>query len=251
MNLAIVGYGKMGKEIHEICKEKNVNVVSIIDPHIGGVTHKEISEESLENVDVVVDFTHPDSVLENIRKISDLGVNIVVGTTGWYDKMEEGESIIQKNDVGLIWSGNFSLGVNMFFKIIERASQIMNKFEEYDVAIHEFHHNQKSDSPSGTAEMIGKIMIDNLDRKTNMSTHSMKQKINPEELHVTSTRIGSIPGTHSVLFDNIADTIELKHSARGRSGFARGSVLAAEWIHNKKGVHNVNEMFSDILEESK
>jgi 4-hydroxy-tetrahydrodipicolinate reductase len=246
MNIAIVGYGKMGREIEKAAKEKGLTIKSIIDPQVEGVTHKEINKESLKDVDVVVDFTHPDSAVENIKKVSDLGKNMVVGTTGWYDKIDEVKKIVEKSGTGLIWSGNFSLGVNIFFRIIEDASKIIDKFDDYDVFVHELHHNQKADSPSGTAVMIGKILTENIARKKKIVTEELKRRIKPDEIHVSSTRSGSIPGTHIIGFDSKADTIELKHTARGRQGFALGAVMAAEWIKDKKGFFDINSMMNTI-----
>jgi len=250
MNIAIVGYGKMGKEIEKIAKDKDITIKSIIDPTADVTSHKEINEESMKDVDVCIDFTHPDNVIDNIKKITKFKKNIVVGTTGWYDNLNEIKKVIENENTGLIWSGNFSIGVNIFFNIIKDASKIINKFDDYDVFAHEFHHNQKADSPSGTAVMIGNILLDNIDRKQKIVTEELKRKINPEELHISSTRAGKIPGTHIVGFDSAADTIELKHTARNRQGFAAGAVLAAEWIHNKKGFYDINSMMKDIVEKN-
>ena len=247
MNIAIIGYGKMGKEIEKIAKAKGITIKAIVDPNYENATHKEINEESMKEIDVCVDFTHPDNVVDNIKKISEFKKNIVVGTTGWYDQMDDIKSLIETTGNSLIWSGNFSLGVNIFFKIIEDAAKAMNKFNDYDVFVHEFHHNQKADSPSGTAVMIGNILKDNMDRKNKIVTEELKRKIEPDELHISSTRSGSIPGTHIVGFDSTADTIELKHTARGRQGFALGAVMAAEWIKGKKGFYNIEDMMGNII----
>lgn len=246
MNIAIIGYGKMGHEIEKVAKEKGLTIKAVIDPKNEEATHKEINEESLKDVDVAIDFTHPDSAVENIKKVSAFGKNMVVGTTGWYDRMDDVKEIIEKANTGVIWSGNFSLGVNIFFKIIENAAKIMDKFNDYDLFVHEFHHNQKADSPSGTAVMIGKILKDNIKRKEKIVTEELKRKIEPDELHVSSTRSGSIPGTHVVGFDSKADTIELKHTARGREGFALGAIMAAEWVKDKKGFFGIDSMMKNI-----
>ena len=246
MNIGLVGYGKMGHEIETVAKAKGMSVTTI-DPSDENANFKEINEESMKDVDVCVDFTHSDSVMENIEKISKFGKNIVVGTTGWYDKLEEAKKIIGDAGTGLIWSGNFSVGVNIYFKIIENAAKLMDKFSDYDVFVHEFHHNKKADSPSGTAVMIGKILTDNIDRKKKVVTEELKRKINPEELHVSSTRGGTIPGTHIVGFDSVADTIELSHVARNRHGFALGAITAAEWIQNKKGFYTIDDLMKEIV----
>ena len=247
MNIAIIGYGKMGHEIEKMAEEKGLTIKSIIDPEAGGAAYREINEESLKGVDVVVDFTHPDTAVENIKKVSALGKNMVVGTTGWYDKMDEVKKTVEEAGTGLIWSGNFSIGVNIFFRIAENAAKIMDKFDDYDAFVHEFHHNQKADSPSGTAVMIGKILTDNIERKNKVVTEELKRKIEPNELHVSSTRSGTIPGTHIIGFDSKADTIELKHTARGREGFASGAIIAAEWVNGRKGFFDIDDLMKNII----
>ena len=247
MNIAIIGYGKMGHEIEKVAEAKGI-AVRTIDPNAGDADFKEINEESMRNAGVCVDFSHPNAVIGNIEKSAKFKKNIVVGTTGWYDGIDKVKRIVKDSGIGLIWSGNFSIGVNAYFKIIEQAAKIMNNVKDYDVFVHEFHHNQKADSPSGTAIMIGKIIIENMERKNKVVTEELKRKIEPNELHISSTRAGSIPGTHIVGFDSAADTIELKHTARSRQGFAAGAVLAAEWIQGKKGVYDINDLMKDIVQ---
>ena len=247
VSIAIIGYGKMGKEIEKAANEKGIEIKSIIDPKADGATAKEIDEYSMEGVDVAIDFTHPDVIMDNIRKVSGLGRNIVVGTTGWYGKSESVREMIDKSSTGLVWAPNFSLGVNLFLRIVDNASRIMDRMDDYDVFCHELHHNQKADSPSGTAGSIAETLLKNISRKKEMLTETSHERISPEKLHVTSTRAGSIPGTHMVGFDSQADTIELKHTARNRSGFALGAVLAAEWIKGKKGFFDINDMMDEMI----
>lgn len=247
MNIAIIGYGKMGHEIEMAARAKGINVASIIDPNYKGATHNEINEKSMKNVDVCVDFTTPNAVIENIKKISKFKKNIVVGTTGWYDKIEEVKDIVKKNNIGLIYASNFSIGVNIFFKIIENAAEIIDKIEDYDIYGYELHHNKKIDSPSGTAKTIGEILIKNIKRKSKLVFEKIDRKIEPNELHFASVRAGSIPGTHVVGFDSSADTIEMKHAARNREGFALGALMAAQWIQNKKGFYDINSVMKSIL----
>ena len=161
--------------------------------------------------------------------------------------MDDVKKIVERAGTGLIWSGNFSIGVNVYFKIIENAAKIINNISDYDVFVHEFHHKNKADSPSGTAVMIGNILTDNIDRKKRVVTEELKRKIEPDELHISSTRGGSVPGTHIVGFDSAADTIELKHTARSRQGFAVGAVMAAEWINGKKGFYDINDLMKEII----
>ena len=247
MNIAIIGYGKMGREIERLAKDRGINIVSIIDSNDPNAQYREINDESLNGADVCIDFTHPSSILENIKKTAALGKNMVVGTTGWYDQAGEVKKIVEEAGTGLIWSGNFSIGVNIFFKIIEDSAKIIDKFDDYDIFVHEFHHNQKADSPSGTAAMIGKILIGNIQRKSKIVTEEVKRRIEPNELHISSTRAGKIFGTHIVGFDSDADSIELKHTAKGRQGFASGAVMAAEWINGKKGFYGINAMLGNLI----
>jgi 4-hydroxy-tetrahydrodipicolinate reductase len=252
-NITILGYGQMGKVIEGIVLSREHKIVSIIDTNeekcvSGAPIFKEINEESLKDTDVVIDFTAPDTAISNIKSVSNLGKNIVVGTTGWYDKMSEVEEIVKENGNGVIWSGNFSIGVNAFFRIIEASSKIFNKIDNYDVMGLEYHHKKKADSPSGTAKMIADIIVNNIERKDKIVTEELKRKIEDNELHFASVRGGSIPGTHEITFDSKEDSISLKHTARGREGFAYGAVLAAEFIHNKNGFYSIDDLMKDIID---
>ncbi len=247
MNIALSGYGKMGRLIEKMAVKRGHTITTIIDPYSPSTHNKELSKDTLAGADVVIDFSIPSAAVGNIRKIAEAGKNIVVGTTGWYEEMETVQKITESSGIGLIWSGNFSTGVNLFFKIAQYASSLFNLFTEYDPFIHEYHHNQKADSPSGTASMLGTIVLKEMERKKRIITESLKRKIEPEELHITSTRGGSIPGTHILSFDSPVDTIELKHTARGREGFASGAVAAAQWIADKKGLFSIDDMMKDIL----
>lgn len=254
VNITLLGYGKMGKAIENIAKKRKHNIVSIIDHNVeegnreNTAYFKEISENALKNTDVVIDFTKPSEVIKNTEIISKFKKNIVIGTTGWYDHLHEVEKIVKENNNGLIWSGNFSIGVNAFFRIIKESSKIFNKIPNYDVMGLEFHHKNKADSPSGTAKMISKIIIENIDRKKNADYEMINRKINDDELHFASVRGGSIPGTHQIIFDSEEDTIKLEHIARGRNGFAFGAVLACEFINEKKGFFSIDDLMKNIID---
>ena len=247
MNIAIIGYGRMGHEIEKIAIAKKINVAAIIDPHEKEATHKFIDEDSLKNADVCVDFTIPNIVVGNIKKIAKLKKNMVIGTTGWYDQINEARRIIKQNNTGFIYSSNFSIGVNVFFRIAENAAKMFNKIDDYDVYGYELHHNKKIDSPSGTAKILGDILIKNIRRKNKLLFEKIGRKIEPDELHFASVRAGAIPGTHVVGFDSDADTIELKHTARSREGFALGAIMAAQWIQNKKGFYTIDNMIDELI----
>ena len=247
MNIALIGYGKMGRLVEQKAKEKGINVVATIDPDVKDAQSKEITEESLKDVDVCIDFTHPTTAIDNLKKTAVLKRNMVMATTGWYDKMDEARKIVNEHGIGLIWSGNFSIGVNIFFRIIEEAAKIFNRFPDYDALCYELHHNRKADSPSGTAEMVGRIILENLERKDTLVFEKLSRKILPNELHVGSIRGGDIPGTHVVSFDSAFDTIELRHTARLREGFALGAIMAAEFIKKQKGFFGIDDLMRNII----
>jgi len=247
MKICLVGYGKMGKMIEEIAIERKHEIVSIIDPNEEKANFKEISKEAVENADVCIDFTHPSIVIKNIESLSALGKKIVVGTTGWYEKIPQVKEIIEKNQTGLIYASNFSIGMNILFKVTEFSAKLFNKFSDYDAAGIEYHHNKKADSPSGTARSLAEILRDNIERKTKINYDKVDRQIEGNELHFASLRIGSVPGTHKILFDSKADTVELSHIARSREGFALGAVIAAEWISDKTGFYSIQDLMQEVI----
>ncbi|MCX8158139.1 MAG: 4-hydroxy-tetrahydrodipicolinate reductase [Candidatus Diapherotrites archaeon] len=248
MNVALIGFGKMGREIKELADERKITVSSIIDPVAKEANFKEISKESLKDVDVCIDFTTPDVVIDNIKRVASLGKDIVVGTTGWYNEIDKVRKIALDHNIGLIYASNFSLGVNIFYKIIKDASKLINKFEDYDVLAYEIHHKMKKDSPSGTAKSISDILVKNFSKKKKVVYTMLDRAICPDEFHFASVRGGFVPGTHTVIFDSFADSIELSHIARTRRGFAAGALIAAEWIRGKKGFYNFSDIFDEIIE---
>lgn len=247
MRIALIGYGRMGKEVERVAKLRGHSVCATIDKSDAAATHTEVDVSCLKDADVVIDFTIPSAVLENIRKVAAAKKSMVVGTTGWYDSMTEAKQAVGEAGIGFIYSSNFSVGVNVFYRIVEAAARLINKVPEYDVFGYELHHNQKLDSPSGTAKSIAELIVKNIARKKQVQYDKLDRRINPEELHFASIRSGWIPGTHVVGFDSEADTIELKHTARNRAGFALGAVMAAEWLKGKKGFFTMNDFISDFF----
>ncbi len=245
MKIAIIGYGKMGKAVEKAAIERKHSIV-IIDPSEEKANFKEINENSLNGVDVCIDFTTATTAITNAKKINSLKKNLVMGTTGWYDKTSEMTSSVK--DIGFLWSGNFSVGMNVFFEAVRTTAKIMNNLPEYDAAVCEIHHNQKKDSPGGSAQILGKIIMENIPRKKKIvGTSFPERKPENDELHVASVRVGSVPGTHHVYFDAPVDTIELKHIARGREGFAHGAVMAAEFLKDKKGFFGMQDFMKTII----
>jgi 4-hydroxy-tetrahydrodipicolinate reductase len=246
MNIALVGYGKMGRELASAAKQRGHSIVASIDPTAPEATHKKINGEVLKDADVVIEFTTPTAVVDNIRAISAAGKNVVVGTTGWGAQMDAVKDMVSKSGIGFLHSSNFSIGVNAFFRMVAEAAKIANKIESFDVYGYELHHNQKADSPSGTAKTIAEILLRNISRKTKTVYDKLDRAPAADELHFSSIRGGSIPGTHVIGFDSAADTIELTHTARNRAGFALGAVMAAEWLAGKKGFFEMKD-FVDAL----
>jgi 4-hydroxy-tetrahydrodipicolinate reductase len=247
MNIALLGYGKMGKIIEKIASDRKHNIVLKIDHD----NQHELTAENLKKADAVIEFTTPASVLNNIEHCFDAGVPVVVGTTGWYEHMPQVKQKCIEADSTLLYASNFSVGVNIFFHINKKLAKLMNNYPYYDVQVEEIHHTQKLDSPSGTAITIAEGIIDNLDRKkewvnilTAEGNDAEDSSLKNEQVLIESFRIDSVPGTHTVIYDSEVDTIEFKHTAHNRNGFALGAVLAAEWVHNKKGFFSVEEMFN-------
>lgn len=241
MNLALIGYGRMGKEVEVVAKEKGVNIVAVFDgaENPGG---RALTKHALREVDVCVDFSTPEAVLENINAVARAGKNIVVGTTGWYDRLDDVKKVVKENHIGLLYASNFSLGVNILLKIVENAGRLFDAYADYDVSVHETHHNKKMDSPSGTALALAAIIMRQMRRKTEILSDAAHGQIKPHQLHVSSTRVGSVAGTHAVLFDSECDAVELVHTAKNRRGFALGAVVAAEWLKGKKGLFTMKDV---------
>jgi 4-hydroxy-tetrahydrodipicolinate reductase len=241
MNLALIGYGKMGKEVELVAKEKGVTVAKIftLENNTGGLG---LTKDSLKGIDVCVDFSFPQNVLDNIDAVAECGKNIVVGTTGWYDKLDQVKKLVKEKKIGFLYSANFSLGVNIFSQIIIDASHLFERYSEYDVSINEVHHKGKADSPSGTALSLGSIVLQTLKRKSELLMTPSHGEIKPHQLHVTSTRVGHVAGKHTVLFDSESDSVELTHTAKSRRGFALGAVVAAEWLKGRKGFYTMRDV---------
>ena len=240
MNLALIGYGKMGKEVEAIAKEKGINVAMVFD--IENAAGAGLSKESLKHVDVCIDFSSPTAVLDNIEAVAECGKNIVVGTTGWYDRLDQVRKLVKEKKIGFLYAANFSLGVNIFSQIVMDAAHLIDQYAEYYVAISEMHHKTKVDSPSGTALSIGQVIIKAMRRKSELAIETVHGQIKPNQLHITSTRVGSVTGRHAVTFDSESDAIELVHTAKSRRGLALGAVVAAEWLKGKKGFYTMRDV---------
>ncbi|MCS6805972.1 MAG: dihydrodipicolinate reductase C-terminal domain-containing protein [Acidobacteriota bacterium] len=229
MNIALLGYGRMGKLIEQRAISQAITVSLVLDA-TNNDQFQGVTPENLSGVDVAIDFSTPGAVVENIRRVAAAGVNMVVGTTGWYEHLDEVKQIVCTHGIGLVYGPNFSIGMNLFFKLIEQAGRLFHRFGGFDPFIEEAHHKFKKDAPSGTAVTLGRLL---------------EAWYPGRSVPITSVRAGYIPGTHAVSFDSEVETIMLRHVARTREGFADGALLAARWIVGKKGFYE----FSHIVEE--
>lgn len=237
MKVAIIGYGKMGKTIEKILLERAHEVVLKINKE----NIEKFTKENIQKADVVIEFSNPDSAVTNYYKCFEAGVPVVSGTTAWLEKLPEVHEKIKEQNATLFYAPNFSVGVNIFFKINKVLAKLMNNHPNYNVDLEEIHHVQKLDSPSGTAIKTAEIILEELDGKTSWKEGDKTSK---GELQIVAKRVEGVSGTHSVFYQSTEDTIELKHTAHSRKGFALGSVLAAEWVLDKKGFFGMEDMLA-------
>ena len=256
MNIALIGYGKMGRMIEQTACAQGHNITAVVDPFAadapaGIKINRTIAETDFNSVDAAIEFTQPDTAVSNIIALAEKKIPVVVGTTGWHDRMSEVSKAVEKAGSPLLWASNFSIGVNMFYRIAWYAAELANNFYEYDAGGFESHHNKKIDSPSGTAKTLAEGVLSRLERKKKIVWETMNRKPEADELHFPSLRMGNVPGTHSLFFDSSADTIEITHTARSREGFASGAVRAAAWLTEKKrrGVFTIDDMMKDIFKK--
>ena len=235
MNIALIGYGKMGKAIEAVALQKGHNIILKID--VDNID--ELTDENLKKCDVAIEFTTPDNAVKNILQCFDAGVPVVCGTTGWLASLEEVKQICKEKNGTFLTTTNFSIGVNIFFEINKFAASLMSPHKEYDVSIEEIHHTEKKDSPSGTAITLAEQILQQITRKTKWVNSSTN---NARDLEIISKRIDPVAGTHKVKYSSSVDDIEIIHTAHNREGFAKGAVLAAEFLQGKKGIFTMTDV---------
>jgi 4-hydroxy-tetrahydrodipicolinate reductase len=235
LKIALIGYGKMGKMIEQIALGRGHDIICTL-------THMSSANDwkAISKADVAIEFTKPDSAVANIKKCFASNVPVVVGTTGWYEKLDEIKSICLKDKQALVTASNFSIGVNLFFHVNKILAQAIENLPEYNVEIEEIHHTQKLDAPSGTAITIAEGILSELRRKINWKLDT--EMTSAADLSIKSIRTDDVPGTHTVKYSSSIDDIEIKHIAHNRSGFATGAVVAAEWLSDKKGTFNMSDI---------
>jgi 4-hydroxy-tetrahydrodipicolinate reductase len=244
MNILLIGFGGMGRQVHSVALEHG-HLVTVVDPRSEEANFKNLGDvTNLSEFDIAIDFSLGDFALENVEICAEAGLNIVLGSTGWYSQMDKIKKLVENSNIGLLWSSNFSIGVNVYFKIVEAAAKLVNKFDEYDIWGHEIHHFNKADSPSGTAKTLEKILLTEIDRKTKVVEDKLDRRPEPNELHFSSLRAGAVNFEHTIGFDSEADTITVKHAARNRKGYALGAIKAAQWLKGKRGFYSMEDFLN-------
>jgi 4-hydroxy-tetrahydrodipicolinate reductase len=244
MKIALLGYGKMGQIIERFALERGHEVVLKIS--IDNL--EDFTVDNLEKADIAIDFSAPDAAVDNIYKCFEAGVPVIVGTTGWYGKLQDIKNDCLSSNNTLLYGSNFSVGVNLFFHLNKVLAKLMNNYPAYEVQVEEIHHTHKLDAPSGTAMTIAEGIIEEIDRKSEWLNEvvgtQIPDVIKNEQLLIESHRIENVPGTHTVVYSSEVDEIEIKHTAHSRAGFALGAVIAAEWLQNKQGFYNIADVFN-------
>jgi 4-hydroxy-tetrahydrodipicolinate reductase len=235
MKITLLGYGKMGKAIEKVALERGHEIVNTID--LNNIADREKIGES--EAEVVIEFSSPHAAYENLKSCMAQGVKMVSGTTGWLDHKEEIEKLCVENDAAFFYASNYSIGVNLFFKLNEVLAKMMSKHKQYEIFTGEIHHTEKLDSPSGTAITLAEGIMNNNDQKSKWVNNEIPKG---DEVAIWSSREGKVPGTHNVKYISEIDEIEIKHTAYSRLGFAQGAVIAAEWLVDKKGVLGMDDM---------
>ena len=231
MKIALLGYGRMGKEIEKIALSRGHEIV----------IRKDVDDEiDITLADVAIDFSVPHSAFNNIKNCIDNNVPVISGTTGWLEKYEEAVALCEEKNSAFIYASNYSLGVNIFFELNKQLAKMMHSLEDYNISMEEIHHTKKLDAPSGTAITLAEGIIENSTKEN----WELGDKTSKENIPIIAKRIPEVPGTHTIWYDSEVDSIEIKHTANNRKGFALGAVVAAEWILGKKGVFTMNDVLN-------
>jgi 4-hydroxy-tetrahydrodipicolinate reductase len=237
MKILLFGYGRMGKAIEKIAKERGNEISHIINTN----NRSDLDNITKEDTDVVIEFTRPESGFDNIMDCLKKGIPVVSGTTGWLDKLEEVHQTAKKNNTAFFYASNFSVGVNLFFALNKQLAKLMNSFNAYNVDMEEIHHIHKLDAPSGTAITLAEGVYENIERK---SSWNLEKEEKDSDIAIKAVREGEVPGTHLVNYRSKIDAIEIKHTAHNRQGFALGAVLAAEFLKGRQGIFGMNDLLN-------
>ena len=250
MRIAIVGLGRMGSVAAATATAAGHEVTLRIDPHADDADAPALEPGHAELCDLAIEFSAAGAVATNARRYVAAGLPAVVGTTGWNDQLSDVEAVVKAGNIGYLHAPNFSIGMNLFLRAVAHASRLFDSLPDYDSAVYEHHHRRKADSPSGTALVVARAVLDSSTRKKRIATERLDRAIDDDELHVASIRGGEEPGTHTVLFDSREDTVELVHRARGREALAVGAVRCGEWLHGRTGFFNIEDFLADLLPDA-
>ena len=246
MRIALAGTGRMGQAVAAVAAERGHDVVARFDSETPLLDARDAS--ALNGADVVVDFSVPEVALDQIHRYAFWGVDAVVGTTGWTDRLDTVREWVAEGQSGLLWAPNFSLGLALVSRALAGLLPLLDRLDEYDVAVHEAHHTEKLDSPSGTALRLAEELLAGLGRKARIETETQHGAIAADALHVTSQRVGRVLGVHTVTLDSEVDQIEVVHTAKSRRAFALGAVRAAEWVRGRQGLFTLDDMIDGGME---
>jgi 4-hydroxy-tetrahydrodipicolinate reductase len=240
MDIAIIGHGRMGQKIMEVSSSHSVRISQVISNKL------DLERAKFHPKEVAIEFTEPSACLDNLRILSSKNVTTICGTTGWHENVENVKEMYFKR-AGFLYAANFSIGVNIFWHILKSAARTINQFPDYDVSIHETHHNKKKDCPSGTAIATGDIILQGIDKKKRLITNLADKTIDPEEIHISYSRSGNTIGEHEVTFAGSMDSIKILHQSTDRATYAHGAIKCAKWLQNKKGFYSMESYIKHIL----
>jgi 4-hydroxy-tetrahydrodipicolinate reductase len=238
LKIAIIGYGKMGREIEKHALAQNIKVVAKVDNEQDWNTY----QSEISSADVAIEFTAPEIVTGNLKRLFDLGIPVVTGSTGWYDEFDQIKTWCEKSNGSLFYATNFSIGVNLFFALNRHLAKLMNDYPHYQIFAEESHHTQKLDAPSGTAITLLEEILQNHDGYKNWKL--IPGETTSDEIPVIAHREEGVTGTHIIRYESEIDTIEIKHTANNRAGFAKGAIAAAQWLIGKKGVFTMKHLMN-------
>lgn len=246
MNLALVGTGQMGQTVEEVAQAQGHQVGVHFD---SACPFLEADRSALRDIDVAIDFSLPTLAVPHLRRYCKWQQPAVIGTTGWYDALDDVRQLVAEHEASVLYAPNFSIGIAVLSRAVDTVAELMDQLDDYDAFVQETHHTKKVDSPSGTAQMLGEQIVSALERKEYLDPEAQHQRIDPSAVHVTSTRTGTVVGQHTVGFDSPYDQLTLNHEAKSRRGFAVGALRSAEWLLGRSGLYTLDDVLDDWLAE--
>ena len=248
MKLALIGYGRMGQAVEALATARGHQIAAVIDPAATGRARRRLTPRALEHAEVCLEFTRPEAAADNVIALCRMNQRVVVGTTGWYDRLDEVAAEVKAHKAAVLYGANFSIGVNLFYRLVARAVELFGELPERDLYIAEAHHRGKADAPSGTARHLAEIVIEGCPHKSLQAPLGLGRRIREDELCVASIRAGWIPGTHRVGIESPHDAIVLEHQARSREGLAEGALRAAQWLLDAApGLYRFEDVLDGVL----